>query len=170
MEFNFNDVLNILNYVWIGLLVGVIVILLLCFLRGLIRGWKYGTYRLIFLGLLIAGSLLLLNQLTVVVEFVDLSSFNIPDMDVAAGEANITIHWSTPIRTLTDFFTDLLRAYNVRADASAILDYASALAISTIKIFMLFVFGLIIMTIGQFLCWFFWFLIFKRFIQKEKRK
>ncbi len=169
-SFDITQVLNILNYVWIGLLIGVIVILALCFLRGLIRGWKYGTYRLIFLGLLIAGSLLLLNQLTAVVEFVNLSSFNIPDVDVSVGESVVTIHWTTPIRSLTDFFNDLLRAYNVKDDASAILDYASALAISTIKIFMLFVFGLIIMTIGQFLCWFFWFLIFKRFIPKEKRK
>ena len=71
------------HYLDLGLLVfliAILVILALCFLRGLLRGWKYGTYRLIAYAILITVALATLTPLANALGRMDLSGFGLPQI------------------------------------------------------------------------------------------
>ena len=165
-------ILDILNIVWISLFIGVLVILVLLFLRGLLRGWKYGTYRIVFMGILIAVALLIIGPVSNGLGNMDVSGFNIPAIHMDLGDGKtVDATWTTPLATLTDMFEQLLKASGVTSGGNAAFNYAFALALSVVKLVLIFVFALIISTLGVFLCWLFWILIFRRiFIPKDKRK
>ncbi|MCR5491320.1 MAG: hypothetical protein K6F32_04235, partial [Bacilli bacterium] len=168
----FEQVLKIIDIVWLVAFIAVLVLLGLMFLRGFFRGWKYGTYRLIFLGILIAVALVTLGSLSNFAGNLDVSGFGLPALTVEVKEGTtITSTWTTPLATLTDFFDKFLKANGVTSDASAVLSYAFALALSVVKLFLILIEAIIIATIGQFLAWLFWIVIFRNlFVKKDQRK
>ena len=165
------------HYLDLGLLVfliAILVILALCFLRGLLRGWKYGTYRLIAYAILITVALATLTPLANALGRMDLSGFGLPqictDLIVDGTSHPIVANWSSLQGTLEDVIFQVLNAYGVEASSSGLLSYASLIASSLIKLLLIFVWGILIATVGALLIMLLWHIAFKRFTPKERRK
>lgn len=155
---------DILRYLDIGLNVaffGILGVLVFLFLWGLLHGWRYGTYHLIFVGGLCVIGMLTVSPLGDMLAKLDLSSFGIPEVVVNIGDFSASLHVTTLSETLTDFFTKLLLHYGVSASAEDIVVYATALAASTVKFLLIFVEGLLIMIVGSLLAWLLWHICFK---------
>ena len=154
------------------LFASILVILALCFVRGLFRGWKRGTYNLIFFLILVTVALLTLNPISSFLgTSIDVSSItNQKTATVNIDSTDITFKVSNLQDTLTDFFTEFFKAMGASASPKDIVDYSTALASSLIKLILIFVDALLILTLGSLFIFLMWHLIFKRFTPKEKRK
>ena len=58
-----DNIISILDYTLLGLFIAFLVVLVLAFLRGLFRGWRYATYRLVFFTLFVVLAFLTANLL-----------------------------------------------------------------------------------------------------------
>ena len=159
---------QLLEFLDIGLTAaffGVLGILVFLFLWGLLHGWRYGTYHLIFLGGLCVIGMLTVSPLGDMLAGFDLSSIagqvGLSTISIDIEGATITVSVTTLSETLTDFFTQLLLHYGVSASAEDIVVYATALASSTVKLVLIFIEGLIIMVVGSLLAWLLWHICFK---------
>ena len=71
------DIVTIVNYGLIGVIVFIAVALLYFFFRGLTRGWRYGTYRIVMFAILFVVCFASLKSLANVLGNLDLRSFAI---------------------------------------------------------------------------------------------
>lgn len=143
-------------------------ILVVAFLWGLIQGWRYGTYHMVFLGLLVALGLVTLGPVVDAISGFDLSGIVTQPITVQIQGHAITVNVTTLSDTLTSFFDQLLRSYGVAASGDDIVAYAQALTGSALKLVLIFAEGLIIATVGSLLVWILWHICFK-FIFARKR-
>lgn len=143
-------------------------ILVIAFLWGLLQGWRYGTYHMVFLGLLVALGLVTLSPVVDAISGFDLSGIITQPITVQIQEHAITVNVTTLSDTLTSFFDQLLRSYGVAASSEDIVAYAQALTGSALKLVLIFAEGLIIATVGSLLVWLLWHVCFK-FIFARKR-
>lgn len=170
------QIVNIVCWVFFGVFV---LFALIYFLFGLIRGWRYGTFRLIFLGVLIAAALITLPYLSRFVGNLDLSSyfpnaFNAPIL-VKDSSGNPALGWTqekfgSAFSVLEDMVTISLSNFNVNKNAAELASYAEALAGSIVALVLLMVYAIIIPLIGGLLCMLLWHLVFVHFVPKENRK
>jgi|GEM_PF-4609791 len=172
MGIDINQLSSTIDLVFTILFASVLLILALCFVRGLFRGWKRGTYNLIFFLILVTVALLTLNPISSLLgTSVDLSSItNTNTATINIDDMDITFTVSTLQATLTDFFTELFKAMGMSASPNDIVNYSTALSSSLIKLILLFIDTLLILTLGSFFVFLLWHLLFKRFTPKEKRK
>lgn len=168
------NILTYLNYGLLGATIAIIVILVFFFFRGLMRGWRYGTYRVIIFAIFFAIAFASLKQLSTVMANVNLASFNLPDFSVtfSVGEDPVTlnVHFTTFAETVSDVLQQLFKAYNIKADPQQLAAYSTALAYSIAALLLMMVESLIICTLGNLLSAVLWHLLVKRFIKREKRK
>ncbi|MBO7121402.1 MAG: hypothetical protein J6V79_03320, partial [Bacilli bacterium] len=78
--FDKTQFINVMNMVLLGVFIAIIAILVISFLRGLGRGWAYGTYRLVFMGLLIVGAFVSLKYVGNGLADLNLNDFGIPKL------------------------------------------------------------------------------------------
>lgn len=168
---------TIIQYVNTGTLVAfiaVLVLLLLAFLRGLFRGWKYGTYRLIAFGILVVVAFATLRPLANYAGSLDLSSFGIPAISFSFQTGSTTISASSSFgsaeHVVSDLVTQVLKQLNVNMDPNTLSAYALALAKSVVSLVVLLLEGVIIWLLGSLLIMLLWHIAFKHFIPKAKRK
>lgn len=171
------DVASVSKYLNLGLtilLIVVLAVLVLSFLRGLLRGWKYGTYRLLAFAIMITVVLATLSPQASWLGKWNLSTYNLPtvqfDLNVDGTVHTIVAKWTTMQETLEDILTQVMMAYGANGSSSGVLAYASVLATSIIKLLLIFAWGLILSTLGALLVMLLWHIAFKRFTPKEKRK
>ena len=119
-------------------------ILVIAFLWGLLQGWRYGTYHMVFIGLLVALGLVTLGPVVDAISGYDLSGIITNPITVQIQEHSITVNVTTISDTLTSFFDQLLRAYGVAASSDDIVAYSQALAGSVLKLVLIFAEGIII--------------------------
>lgn len=143
-------------------------ILVVAFLWGLLQGWRYGTYHMVFLGLLVALGLVTLGPVVDAISGFDLSGIVTQPITVQIQEHSITVNVTTLSDTLTSFFDQLLRAYGVAASSDDIVAYSQALAGSVLKLVLIFAEGIIIAILGSLLVWILWHICFK-FLFARKR-
>lgn len=152
---------NIAFYLLLGILV-------VAFLWGLLQGWRYGTYHMVFIGLLVALGLVTLGPVVDAISGFDLSGIVTQPITVQIQEHSITVNVTTLSDTLTSFFDQLLRAYGVAASSDDIVAYSQALAGSVLKLVLIFAEGIIIAILGSLLVWILWHICFK-FLFARKR-
>ena len=143
-------------------------ILVIAFLWGLLQGWRYGTYHMVFIGLLVALGLVTLGPVVDAISGYDLSGIVTNPITVQIQEHSITVNVTTLSDTLTSFFDQLLRAYGVAASSDDIVAYSQALAGSVMKLVLIFAEGIIIAILGSLLVWILWHICFK-FLFARKR-
>ncbi|MCR5349100.1 MAG: hypothetical protein K6E59_05820 [Bacilli bacterium] len=165
---------QIMQWVETGFLIAFIVFLagfVIAFLRGLLRGWKQGTYRLIFLGTLATVLLCLLPVWVNIVGGINLAQW-IPSPVVIEMEGkSFNLEISTVFETVYNFMYGLLHdIFQVKATPEAIANYAIALTGSLIRLVLVFLIAFVTETIGALLCWILWHAAFKHIIKKENRK
>lgn len=171
------DTQSLVKYVNTGLTILLILILgvlVLAFLRGLLRGWKYGTYRLVFFAIMLTVVLVTLGAQANALGGMDLSGFNLPSLNftfqVDGTERAISVKWTTLQGSLEDLILQVAEAFGAKASYSGMLSYASVLASSLIKLLLIFVWGIFLSTFGLLLILLLWHIAFKRFTPRDRRK
>lgn len=159
-----------LNVGLIGLTLLIFIILLLCFLRGLLRGWIKGTYHMLFMAGLFALAYFTLDPLVEFARGLDLSSFGIPDFPIEVNGASLVLQVTTVDETIYNAIKIILtEGFKINADPALISNYALAVATSVIKWVLVIVEALLILVIGNLLAFALWHLLFK-FIFRFKLK
>lgn len=170
---------EITNIVDIALTVAfwsVFVIFALGFLRGLLLGWRYGTYRIIFFVVLILVCFLTARPAAMALADLDIRAFGVninTSLQIDLGSGTPTEIWIsvTSIReTATNFIAEFLRAANVNADPTTITNYAVSLASSIAVVILLLLEAILLLLLGNLLCFLLWHIAFKHLTPKEKRK
>ena len=171
LNLNQNDILQYVDiglYVLLGVFFGG---MLLAFFRGLFRGWKQGTYRLIFLGLIAGGLLFGIPLWVDILGNFNLTAFLQSTYTITMDGKSATFQVGTTFETLRNgIYAVLHDIFGVRASPDAIANYAIALAGSIIRLVIVFLVAIFTETIGSLLVWILWHLIFKRFSSVEHRK
>ena len=173
-----STIVDIVNYVTIGLLAGSLIIALLGFVRGLFRGWRYGTYRFVMFAILAAVAMLTLQPIVNAVGNFDLaqfglgSSWELPAFTLNVNGTSVTIASSgtTAFTAVSGYIENLCKALNVNMAPADLSAYALSLAVSLISFLLIMVDALLIAIFGAFFVFLLWHLAFKRFIRKDKRK
>lgn len=160
---------NIVNITCTALFASILVILVLCFLRGLLRGWKRGTYNLIFILILVSVALLTLNPIAKAIGTIDISFIGSPQT-VTSGDITFTFEVTTLQPTIQDFFVQFFKASGYAASPKDIVSYSTALSYSVIKLVLILIDAILIFTLGLLFIFLMWHIVFKRFTPKDKRK
>ena len=165
---------EVFRYLEIGLNVAfyaVLAVLILSFLWGLIHGWRYGTYHFLFLGILVAVAFLTLSPIGNMVAEADVSSLasqlGMTELTFDMAGQTISVPITSLKETLTALFTEIIEANGASASAADIAAYASALAISVVKLLLLIVEAILIAVVGSFLAWVLWHIAFKWFLNPK---
>ncbi len=168
------NILKIVDIALIVLLVVVLVALVLCFLRGLLRGWKYGTYRLIFFAIMVTVVLLTLGAQANALGGMDLSGLHLPDFNMTltidGADHAICVKWTNLQDSLEDLIIQIAASFGTTGSYSGLFSYASVMALSLIKLLLIFVWGILLSSFGLLLIMLLWHLIFKRFTPRDRRK
>lgn len=160
---------NTVNITCTALFASILVILVLCFLRGLLRGWKRGTYNLIFILILVTVALLTLNPIAKAIGTIDISFIGSPQT-VTSGDVTFTFEVTTLQPTIQDFFVQFFKASGYAASPKDIVSYSTALSYSVIKLILILIDAILIFTLGSLFIFLMWHIAFKRFTPKDKRK
>ncbi len=169
-----DNIISILDYTLLGLFIAFFVVLVLAFLRGLFRGWRYATYRLVFFTLFVVLAFLTARPLAQMVGTMDISSFGLPalnfSLNVDGTTINVSAAWTTPLDTIASVADQILRGMDIDMNPADLVNYSYSLALSLITIILLFADAILIAIFGTLFIWIMWHLAFKRFIKKNKRK
>ena len=169
-----DNIISILDYTLLGLFIAFFVVLVLAFLRGLFRGWRYATYRLVFFTLFVVLAFLTARPLAQMVGTMDISSFGLPalnfSLNVDGTTINVSAAWTTPLDTIASVVDQILRGMDIDMNPADLVNYSYSLALSLITIILLFADAILISIFGTLFIWIMWHLAFKRFIKKSKRK
>lgn len=181
MGFDITQFTNTMNMVLLGVFIAIIAILVISFLRGLGRGWAYGTYRLVFMGLLIVGAFVSLKYVGSGLADLNLNDIGIPKLigqevisfPLEMGE-DTTVELSAPLTSIREtgvsLITQALQAYGIEADPNTILSLAMAAVLSFVCIILLIVEALVIWIVGGLLCTLLWHLLFKHFLSTKNEE
>ena len=157
-----------------GLLIAFIALLsfvALAFIRGLFRGWKQGTYRLLFLSIFAIVPLCLLGQEAVALGGLPLSSWVGEYQQITINGVTIEWHLGNLNESIFDFaYKYLTQVLHVSGTAQDIANYATALTGSVLRLLMVFLIAFVTLTVGSFLAWILWHIAFKHFIPKARRR
>lgn len=171
--FDVAELNSTIDLILLILFISIIVSLVFCFVRGLFRGWRYGTYRFIFFAILVTVCLSTLGVFSQAISNYDLSGFNYT-FNFQIDNGSETINVVAPLTSLGDtasnVIAQLLKGFHVDMDPEAVQNLAISLAQSLIMILLIAIEGLLLMVLGNFFCFLFWHILFKHFIPKEKRK
>jgi hypothetical protein len=126
-----SQILSTMNLVLWILLGAFVVLLVLFFLRGLARGWRYGLYRFISFAVFIAIGLSTLRVLANALGNWDLTNFNIGPysrvISVNGTDTEISLVFGTPYSAISGAIQQLLEAYQVNGSPDTIAAYANSL-------------------------------------------
>ena len=171
MDIDVNRITSIVNYALIGVFAFIVVALCYAFIRGLFRGWRYGTYRL---GYFLIHILIGIACLTLIVDAIGkfpLSSvLNSHEGSVTYQDTTISFQISTLEETFKDFFVQVIRHFSPATDPTSAVNTAYSLTRSLLMVLTILIEGILLATVFNFFCFLLWHLLFKRFIAKKKRK
>jgi len=168
-----SDITNYLNIALIILFVLVLVTIALYFLRGLARGWRYGTYRVIAFAILVTIAFATLTPLANALGNWDMKSFNLPPISYTIPNDNqtynISASFGTPYSVIQTLVGDTLKAFDSNLNPAGVQAYAIALSQSLVMLLMLFIDGILLATLGNLFVMLLWHIAFIHTIPKDKR-
>jgi len=171
---NVSDITKYLNIVLIVLFVVVLVALVLFFLRGLARGWRYGTYRVIAFAVLFIICFTTLGVIADAVGNWDMTSFAIPKISIPLNDGNrsgsAVLEFGTPYSAISNAIADALKFYNVSMAPEDLAAYANALAKSIVMLLLVSIEGSLLATLGNLIVLLLWHIAFKHIIPPDRRK
>ena len=165
---------EIINLSLIGVFVLLILFFLIAALRGFARGvWK-STHNMIFMAGLIVASFVTLDALTEFVGSFPLNWIVKGSFYISRTIDGVPITYYVSITSLKDTLTEFVKGfytlYNISASAKSAVDFAMALTGSILKIIVVIVDIILIVTLGNLLCFLSWTLIFRHLVPRVARK
>ncbi len=167
------DTSSIVKYETIALwvLFGLVIfVLLFSLFRGAFRGWAYGTYRMVFFIVVIIVLFLTLGKVVTAVGAIDLSKWFNQSISITIDNKTISADITSVSGTIEALITDAVMKFDMAVDPTNLETFASGLTESLLKLVMIFVYGLLLCTLGKFLCWVLWHCAFKFIVPKSQRK
>lgn len=164
-----NSIVEIESQVLLWLCVGVFVVLALDFLRGLFRGWRYGTYRLLAFLVLFVAAFASLGAQAGAIGGINIGQWYQGAISFTYNGNPVSANVTTAFQTINDLIVSFCKAANI-GSPDAINNLANALTVSAMKWICVLLDAIIISTIGAFLVFILWHLAFKHIIPKDKRK
>jgi|LAHS01.1.fsa_nt_gb hypothetical protein len=168
--FNVSEITKYLNIALIVLFVVVLVNFVLFFLRGLLRGWRYGTYRVIAFAVLITIALLTLGPITDLIGNWDMSSFGFPQVSIQTNNGTATTSFGTPYGVGSYLIEQYIESYGTTSSPETVAAYALSLAKSIVMVIVLGLDGLLLATLGNLFVMILWHIAFIHIIPKDKRE
>jgi hypothetical protein len=166
---NAESLINIESQVLLWGFVAIVVLLVLSFLRGLLRGWRYGTFRVICFFILFIVAFASLGAQANAVGTINIHQWYAGPITINYNDQVITSEVTTAFGTIQNLVKALAEAANV-GSPDAISNLAIATATSAMKWVALIVDAIVIMTVGDLLVLLLWHCAFKHLIPKESRK
>lgn len=172
---NINSI-DIIHAVEIGLLVAfilVVLVLVLCFVRGLFRGWKYGTYRLAAFIVLVVIACATLKPIANWMGNLDFTSLKYQIsflLQNGQDTATISVQFTTLYATIKEIIVQVLTFYGASGSAETLANYALAMSQSLTMLALIFVDGVLLGTLGQLFILILWHVAFKHIIPRKQRK
>lgn len=163
------SLINIESQVLLWGFVAIVVLLVLSFLRGLLRGWRYGTFRLICFFVLFIVAFATLGVQANAIGTIDIHQWYAGPININYNDQVISAEVTTAFGTIENLVKALAEAANV-GSPDAISNLAIATATSAMKWAVLIVDAVVIMTVGDLLVLLLWHCAFKHLIPKESRK
>ncbi len=165
------SVITLLNNILLAVFITLIVSLISAFLRGLFRGWRYGTYRLGYFLIHIIIGLALLEVIAGALGQIDIASITgQSSMSVSLGGSEISFTVSTLEKTVYDFIKQAAQAYSPSTDPTNVSNIAYSLTKSILKWATILIEAFLLGSIVNFFCWLLWHIAFKRIIPSGIRK
>ncbi len=162
---NSSDIIPVLNYVLIGAFVLVIVGLLYGFIRGLFRGWRYGTYRLGYFLIHIIIGLALLDVIANALGQIPLSSLLSKESEsITFNDKEIAFSITTIEGTIKDFIQQFIYAYSPSTSPDSVVAISYSLTQSLLKLIAVFLEGILLVTVVNGFSYLLWHIAFKRII------
>lgn len=166
-----NQILEIFNWVLIGVFVLFILLLIIAMLTGLKRGVFKSTFRLFFMIILVVTSLTTLNLQVDLIGNIPIDGIKkFIVITINEGADGIAIATSTVFGTLKDTIGAFLQLYGFNGAPNELFAMSISMAEMVLKYVLFIVDMLLIVTIGNLLCSLLWHLVFKHFIPKTIRK
>ena len=166
------DFAQIIEFLSLGLTIAfwaVLASLLISFLWGLLHGWRYAVYRLLVYALWILVMLLSLDAMAGVIGDIDLSFLG-TSISFSYDAYVISVPLTTPFATMEELIEQTLIALGTTLDPASLTAYATSLTSSLLKIFLLIAYGLLLITLINWLTSFFWYVMFRWFFKAQTRK
>ena len=163
-------IINILNYSLIGLFVLVILSLVFGFIRGLFRGWRYGTYRFGYFLLHVIVCFVLLDYVANWIGQIDISGFLGASGSLVIDGKTISYSVSSIRATGESIITQLIRNFSATTDPTKASELAFSLVDSLLKILTILAEGILLATVFELFCFLLWHIAFKRVMPLKKRK
>lgn len=164
------------QFVDIGL-IALFISITVAFLLSAFIGYKKGvwstTFRFIFIGLLIVGSIISLSAMSEVVGKLPIGNM-IPYKSLTITNENSGEYYNVTITNISDTLYESFKGYyllfNMSSNPAQAHAFAVGMTTSVLKLVTFFVMMLLIVTIGNLLCTILWHCAFKHIIPKLARK
>jgi hypothetical protein len=140
-----------------------------------LRGWRYGTYRLIAFAVLFIGRLFdaWLPSPTRLGNW-DMTSFGINPISFTITNNNqsttVSSSFGSPYHVIQDLVSQTLKAYDTSLSPDQVSAYAIAFSQSLVMLITLFLDGLLLATLGNLFVMLLWHIAFIHTIPKDKRQ
>ena len=169
--FDISGLIDNLDLIWTIVFWSILGLLLISFFIGLLRGWKSGTYRLIFLSILAVTLLALLGVFADLVGKIDLRSFTQNPISFTLNGVEVSANPGPVFETVRELTYKVLKdVLKIKGSVETLQNYAVALTASMIRLALIVVIGITVSSVGSLLCWILWHIAFKFIIPKPKRK
>ena len=146
-------------------------LLLVNFLFGLLYGWKHGTYRLLFLSIMTVAILACSSFIANGLGGINIGQWLKNPISITIQGTTVQVAPDTLYNMVRDGVFKILKdCFKVQSSIEALQNYATAAAASLLRFVIIILTGILVFSVGNFLCWFFWIILFKHFIPKDKRK
>ena len=132
---NVGGLIDNLDLIWTIVFWAILGVLLFSFGLGMLRGWKAGTYRFIFLSILTVTLLALLGVFANAAGQFNLANVTSNPITMTINGVTVSSQPGPLFETLKDLSFQILRdALHVKAPIETLQNYAIALAASTIRL------------------------------------
>lgn len=158
------------NQILTWTLVGILVIMLLAFLRGIFRGWRYGTYRLGYFLILIIIGLACLGPIANAVGGINIAQWYPGPLNFTFDDTAYSVEVGTLFETVKNAVDVVAKTADPNLDPASMETFVLAFTTSLIKLLVILIEGILLATVFNLLGLLLWHVAFKRIIPSSIRK
>jgi hypothetical protein len=158
------------NQILIWTLVGILVIMLLAFIRGIFRGWRYGTYRLGYFLILMIIGLACLGPIANAIGGINIAQWYPGPLNFSFDGTDYSVEVGTLFQTVQNAVDVVAKTADPNLDPASMQTFVLAFTTSLIKLIVIFAEGILLATVFNLLGLLLWHIAFKRIIPSAIRK
>src|SRR5574344_2110317 len=158
------------NQILTWTLVGILVIMLLAFIRGIFRGWRYGTYRLGYFLILMIIGLACLGPIANAIGGINIAQWYPGPLNFSFDGTDYSVEVGTLFQTVQNAVDVVAKTADPNLDPASMETFVLAFTTSLIKLLVILIEGILLATVFNLLGLLLWHVAFKRIIPSSIRK